>query len=255
MGIKIAIIGGTGGIGKWFADFLLGQGYSVQVAGRSGRPDPIRLAETSDVVIISVPMAATGDAIAQVGPHLKKDALLMDLTSVKEAPIAAMLTASRGEVIGCHPLFGPTVATMSGQNIVVCAARSEKWLPWWKKLLADQGAVITEMDPAEHDRLMAMVQGLNHLNTLAMGMVLRKKNIALPNLQHLTTPLFNAKTAILERVLTGNPALYADLLTQNSYLEELAGLYQEALRELIIKIKVRDREGLAAILTDTKLIL
>ncbi len=93
------------------------------------------------------------------------------------------------------------------------------------------------------------------LNTLAMGMVLRKKNIALPNLQRLTTPLFNAKTVILERVLTGNPALYADLLTQNSYLEELAGLYQEVLRELKIKIEDRDREGLAAILTDTKLIL
>ncbi len=255
MGIKIAIIGGTGGIGRWFADFLSRDGYSVQVVGRSEKPDPLRLAATSDVVIISVPMAATEETIARIGPHLKKNALFMDLTSVKDAPVAAMLTASCSEVIGCHPLFGPTAVTIAGQNVIICPARGERWLAWWKKLLADRGALITEMEPGEHDRLMAIIQGLNHLNTLAMGMVLRKKNIVLPQLQHLTTPLFNAKTTILERLLTGNAALYADLMTQNRYLGELVDLYEAALRELKVKIAARDREGLAAILADSKRIL
>lgn len=255
MGIKIGIIGGTGGMGRWFADLLIREGYAVAVAGRSGKPDLVYLAETSDVVIISVPMAVTDETIARVGPHVREEALLMDLTSVKEAPVKAMLAASSSEVIGCHPLFGPTTATMAGENVVICPARGDKWLSWWKTLLAGQGAVITEMAPEEHDRFMAVVQGLNHLNTLALGMVLRKKNITLPDLRHLTTPLFTAKAGILARVLTGNPALYADLFTQNSYLEELIELYDEALRELKSKIGARDREGLLAILTDTKMIL
>lgn len=252
MDIRVGIIGGTGGTGKWFADFLTRAGCQVEVSGRREGGDPTRLAETSHVVIIAVPMNVTEETIALVGPKMQEDALLMDLTSVKEKPVKAMLRASSCEVIGCHPLFGPNVDSIAGQNVVICPARSRQWLPWWKSLLQGQGAVITEMAPEEHDRLMAVVQGLNHLNTITMGMVMNKKNLSLGDVQGLTTPIFAAKAAILTRVLGNNPGLYADLLTQNDHLEEIVDIYEETLRELKTMIKDRDREGLVGLLTGLK---
>lgn len=255
MDIRIGIIGGTGGTGKWFADFLSRAGYQVEVSGRREGGDPDRLAGTSTVAIIAVPMNVTEETILRVGPKMQEGALLMDLTSVKEMPVKAMLQAARCEVIGCHPLFGPNVDTIAGQNVVLCPARADRWLPWWKSLLQGQGAVITEMAPREHDRLMAVVQGLNHLNTLTLGMVMDKRNLCLGDLQGLTTPLFDAKAAIMHRVLGNNPALYADLLTKNDHLEELVDLYEENLRELKIMIRGRDREGLLGLLTKLERVL
>ena len=128
----IGIVGGTGGIGKWFATFFAGEGYPVHVTGRStGMPLP-ELADRCRVVIVSVPIAATIDAIRRVGPHLPEESLLMDFTSLKEEPVREMLKATAAEVVGCHPLFGPDCPSLAGENVILCPGRGERWLSGWR---------------------------------------------------------------------------------------------------------------------------
>ena len=54
----------------------------------------------------------------------------MDLTSVKQRPMAAMMSAFPGEVVGTHPLFGPGEETIEGRTMVLCQGRGERWFQW-----------------------------------------------------------------------------------------------------------------------------
>jgi prephenate dehydrogenase len=244
----IGIIGGTRGIGEWFAAFFRGEGHPVHAVGRNkGMPLP-ELAATCRVVIVAVPIAATIDVIREVGPHLPEDALLMDLTSLKEEPVRAMLAASRAEVIGCHPLFGPDAPSLASQNIVLCPARGGRWLGFLQGIFVKNGARITVTAPAEHDRMMALTQGLTHLNTILMGLTLRDSGAEPSELAAFSTPVFRTKKAIIERVFGIRPELYAGILTGNPNIGEVIQIYERNLSLLKERILNRDAEGLAALL-------
>ena len=62
-------------------------------------------------------------ALAQVGPYLRPGALLMDVCSVKMAPVEWMLAAAPAdvEVLGIHPLLGPASsrAGILGSTVVL----------------------------------------------------------------------------------------------------------------------------------------
>src|SRR3972149_1337463 len=213
--IQIGIIGGTRGMGKWFADFLKSHGYRVHVSGRTTGMTAAEMAGSCQVVVVSVPIGVTGDVIAQVGPLLGAEHLLMDLTSLKAEPVEAMLRFSTAEVIGCHPLFGPQIASPEGLHIVLCPARTKKWLPWLRDALGRGGGTVIETTPEKTDELMAVVQGLNHVNTIMMGMVMSKIAAPLSQLDPFTTPIFAAKTKIVEKILMDNPLLHAEIICAN----------------------------------------
>ena len=245
---EIGIIGGTGGIGKWFAAFFAGAGYPVHVAGRyTGKPLP-ELAESCRVIIVAVPIAATLDVIRSVGPHLPKDALLMDFTSLKEAPVRAMLEATAADVIGCHPLFGPDCPSLAGQNIVLCPGRGDRWLKRIEEIFAKGGARVTVATPSEHDRMMALIQGLTHLDTVLMGLALRDAGAEPEALAAFSTPVFRTKQAIIEKVFTLRPEMYAEILTGNPALSEIIGRYEQNLSRLKELILHGDAAGLTALL-------
>ena len=168
--IQIGIIGGTRGMGKWFAVYLRGQGYRVHVAGRTYGMTRTEMAASCEVVVVSVPISVTVNIIEQIGPLMKEEGLLMDLTSLKAASVAAMVQSSTAEVIGCHPLFGPQIDSLENQHIVLCPVRPGKWLSWLTDILEKGGALLVETTPEKHDELMSVVQGLNHFNTIMMGL-------------------------------------------------------------------------------------
>ncbi len=70
-------------MGNWFAGFLKAEGYSVRAFGRKmGTADVNEMARACQVVVVSVPIGVTSTVIEKVGPHMREDALLMDLTSL-----------------------------------------------------------------------------------------------------------------------------------------------------------------------------
>ncbi len=231
--IEIGIIGGTRGMGNWFAGFLEAEGYRVRAFGRKmGTADVAEMARACRVVVVSVPISVTSAVIEKVGPHMRQDALLMDLTSLKLAPVKAMLESSVSEVIGCHPLFGPQIGSIAGQRIILCPARAKKWLPWLKDILGRNGALVVETTPEKHDQMMAIVQGLNHFNTIMMGLVLSRTGISISELMKFATPIFKTKMEILEKVFCQNPRLYAEIITMNPDICKLIEMYEESVAEL-----------------------
>jgi prephenate dehydrogenase len=230
---EIGVIGGTRGMGNWFARFLEKEGYAVSVCGRTvSEADIAKMADTCEVVVVSVPMGATDKVIAKVGPYMRKASLLMDLTSLKRDSVKTMLETSVSEVVGCHPLFGPRVRSIAGQHVILCPARAGKWLSWLTDIFERNGAFVLAATPEKHDKMMAIIQGLNHFNTIMMGLVLQKTGVSLSELLMFTTPAFRAKMEIMEGVFCQNPRLYADILTLNLEIHRHIDAYEENVAQL-----------------------
>ena len=227
----IGIIGGTGGIGRWFAGFFQEAGHTVHVSGRASGLRPREMAVACPVVIVSVPIDVTQAVIGELGPHMRRDSLLMDLTSLKSKPVSFMLESSVSEIIGLHPLFGPGVSSLEGQNIVFCPARGERWLPWVRETFAAKGANLVETTPERHDKIMAVVQALNHLDTIVLGLAIRRSGIAREILETFSTPLFRGKLAMIDKVFS-HPGLYTEIITANPHAAAMVGLYGEILEKV-----------------------
>jgi prephenate dehydrogenase len=224
----IGIIGGVGGIGRWFAAFFEKEGHAVHVSGRDTGLRPAEMAGACPVVIVSVPIGVTEAVIREVGPHMKTNSLLMDLTSLKKGPVRAMLETSSSEVIGLHPLFGPGVQSLEGQNIVLCPARGDRWPPWVRDVLGKGGANLIETTPERHDEIMAVVQALNHLNTLVLGLSIGEAGISREELERFSTPLFRARLAAVENLFS-HPQLYAEIIAGNPHAAEILDLHERAI--------------------------
>ena len=172
----------------------------------------------------------------------------MDLTSLKEEPVKAMLASSRAEVIGCHPLFGPDAPSLEGQNIVLCPARGGGWLGFLQGIFVKNGARITVTAPAEHDRMMAWVQGLTHLDTLLTGLTLRDSGVEPSELAAFSTPVFRTREAIAAKVFGPAPASTRPSSPENPNMPALLERFEKNLSRLKELVLNRDAEGLTALL-------
>ena len=247
----VGIIGGTGGMGRWLAEFFTQEGHPVLVSGRSRGPSLPEMAGTCPVVIVSVPIGATCDVIRKVGPLMKEGSLLMDLTSLKVEPMRAMLESSVSEVIGLHPLFGPAQPSLAGQNIALCPGRGENWLPRVRNLLENKGARIVETTPERHDEIMATVQGINHLDTIILGFFLREVGLDPAVLERFSTPILRTKMEIIQKVFS-RPALYAEIIAMNPYLRRMTQLFERTFAEMKLVTDKGNAEDLRKLIEQRK---
>ncbi|MDO8460001.1 MAG: prephenate dehydrogenase/arogenate dehydrogenase family protein [Nanoarchaeota archaeon] len=245
----ISIIGGRGKMGNIFAKAFTAKGYSVIISGRETEISPIEAAKKGDIVIVTIPISETEEIIKKIGPHVRTDALLTDFTSVKVYPCEAMKKYSKAEVIGGHPVFGPTV-TFNKQNFVLCPIRGDKYLTWYKEFLSSLDINVTVMTPEEHDKQMAVIQCLNQLSNFAFGRTLQKLNF---NIQSkITSPSYLLKLYGLGRVLDQDPGLYADIEVQNPYSKEVAAVFTKSAQELEGLIKKNNKTDLEKTITEIK---
>jgi len=219
-------------MGLWFKNFLAAQGLAVEVASRRTALTPAELARRADVLILSVPISAVEKLAAELGPLVREEGLLMDLTSLKAAALAAMTVGSRCEVIGAHPLFGPSAPGMAGQTVVLCPARGERWLPWLRGLLEGAGARVAISEPRRHDRMMAAVQGVTHFHTLAFALGLARLKLPLGELLAFATPNFKLKLKQAARLLRQDPTLYAEIEARNPDVPSALYILSRASTEL-----------------------
>jgi len=250
--MEIGIIGGRGDMGRWFARFFEQEGYTVHIADLEEGMSLAEMGARCSVVVVSVPISAAGEVIARIGPAMRKDALLMDITSLKVEPVEAMLRSAECDVIGTHPLFGPEVPSLDGYSFVLCPARTGdgRWLFWLRILLQEKGARLVETTPEHHDLAMSIVQSLNHFNTMAFGMVMDALGTDLQGLKPFTTPIFEEKIRIIKEVFSHNARMYSEILTRNPYLPAILDQYEATVGELKELIETRNAPTLRKRLQD-----
>lgn len=228
----IAIIGGEGGMGRSLNTLFSDLGHEVLSADLDTELRPKDAASTADVVIISVPIRDTRAVIEEIGPFVRKDALLMDVTSIKTDPMEAMLASTEASVLGTHPMFGPGVNTYQGQRVVICPGRGEQWLDWARQMFTARGLVITETTPAEHDSMMAIVQVLHHFKTQVLGLALSRAGAPLEETLRFTSPAYLLETYVTGRHFAQAPELYGPIEMLNPDSEQVIGVFQKAAADL-----------------------
>lgn len=134
---------------------------------------------------------------------------------------------------------------MEGQNVVLCPARAPRWLPRIKALFAEAGANVVEVTPERHDAAMAVIQGMNHLHSIEMALLVEESAFDLETLKDFSTPIFRKKVEILERILKNNPRLYVEIICGNPAVPLLLESYRKSLEALCEIVRTGDAEGLA----------
>ena len=226
----IGIVGSAGAYGRWLCRFFERR-MGLPVLGHdpadADGASPEALIERADVLLFAAPIRATAaliDDYAALAGGREAGRLWLDVTSIKQAPVAAMLR-SRAEVVGLHPMTAPPKApTLKGRVVVVCEARLSRWRPWLATLLDALEGEYVEATPERHDRVMALVQAMVHASHLAQAGVLRSYagTLGAPaGLMPFRSASFELDAAIAARILSLNPAIYEDIQFGNPYAGEV----------------------------------
>lgn len=261
----IAIIGGYGGMGKFFAELFSKEGYSVIITGPDKKKgettakeikaiyekDNTTAAKKADVVIVSVPMNSTIEVIKEVAPNMREGSLLMDFTSIKEEPCKIMQEyAPEGvEVIGTHPVFSHRVGSIEGQVFIVTPIRGEKWINWLKSFLIEHKARIYETTPKEHDETMAVVQGLTHFAYISIGKTLEEMDFDIKKSRNFASPIYELMLDMVGRILGQNPELYSSIQIQNPRTIEVHKRFINVAKKLSKAIEEKDEKTFKEIMS------
>lgn len=211
----VAIIGGHGKIGRLMARLFGDLGHRLLVVDTDTELRAEEAAAAADVTVISVPIDRTDAVVRTVGPHVRPEALLMDVTSLKAAPMQAMLESTQASVVGTHPMFGPSVHTLQGQRVVLCRGRGDAWADWVARSLTARGLVITETSAEHHDRVMSVVQVLTHFQTQVQGLTLARLGLPLSETLPFTSPAYLLELYVAARHFAQDPALYGPIEMRN----------------------------------------
>lgn len=244
----VGIVGDAGAYGRWLRHFFE-QRMGLTVIGRDPAGDTTlserELIERADVLVFSAPIRHTPALIeryAGLAAGAEQGRLWMDVTSIKSTPVAALLT-SQAEVVGLHPMCAPPkTPTMKGRALAICEARLERWRPWVESMLVATEAECVHAEPDEHDRIMALVQGLVHAGHMAQASVWRElapEVGGLAALQAFRTIGYELDTTVTRRMLAGNPAIYQDIQFENPHVAPM--LERLATHIATLRDRVRDR--------------
>jgi chorismate mutase/prephenate dehydrogenase len=250
---QIVIVGGRGRMGRVLSAMFGDLGHGVHALDLDDAPeDRAARLVAADVVVIAVPIADTLSVIDGVGPYVREDGLLMDITSVKSAPLARMLERTSASVIGTHPMFGPGVHSLQGQRVVLCAGRGDTWAAWVRQQLLASGLVLTECSAEQHDRLMAVVQVLTHFQTQVFGATLARLGLPLSESLRVTSPAYLLELYVAARHFAQDPRLYGPIEMLNPRSAEVTRAFAETAAEVASIVASGDQPAFDALFADVR---
>lgn len=231
----IAIVGGYGKMGRWFADLLKGAGHRVDVIDpSSGNGLVLEDAKWADAVIVSVPISRTGSVLQKLDEICKPETLIFDVASLK-SPFIDTLTdmGSRRRVCSVHPMFGPSAESMYERNVIVCDCGSPEAVDETMELLGNHGANVRQMPVADHDRYMSYVLGLSHAVNIAFFTVLDRSGIDFQDMKSVASTTFWKLMDTNESVALEDPYLYYEIQHMNANREQMLNEFDTAVHDVV----------------------
>ncbi len=257
--MKVTIIGGGGKMGQWLCHFLADEDFDVIVADKD--PEKLEVSYRSphiettqntgaavseaNIIIISVPINSFEKAVKDIAPHIRPGRIVLDITSFKAQPVAIMHKyIKKGLILGAHPLFGPNISSLGGQNIVFTPvnAKEKAFALEVKKYLEDRGAKVTLMEPEAHDRMMAVVQGLSHFVAIASADALSGLG-ELKGMKEVSTTTFNIFLNYIESVIGDDPELYAAIQMEHPEMPDIYKALTKSVEKLAGMVEKKDTQG------------
>ncbi|MGB5952767.1 MAG: bifunctional chorismate mutase/prephenate dehydrogenase [Ornithinimicrobium sp.] len=238
----VVIVGGSGAMGVMFGKMLRLSGYEVRVLDRGDWDRSDEILDGAGMVLISVPIHDTVEIIENL-PPLPPEALLVDITSVKQGPLHAMLAAHSGPVLGLHPMFGPDVESFAKQVVACCPGRGAEQSRWLVDQIRLWGARVHDVSAKDHDAAMGLIQALRHFSTFVYGSHLAHEDRSLADLLALSSPIYRLELMMVGRLFAQSPELYYDIITSSRASLELFESYHARFGEALELLRTDDRDG------------
>jgi prephenate dehydrogenase len=216
----VGIIGARGGFGKWLSELWSSHTVSLIASDIDSEISNTEVVRRARIVFVCVPISVTREVLEEIEPELTADHLLVDLTSVK-TPFLEILSRLPTEVLSLHPMFAPTVGSGHGQSCVSCAIRSGHRSRHVTALFSDRGVRMIPMEPGEHDRMMAVVQGLTHFQAISAAHCMMRLGFDVQESIDVSSPVYRLRLAMIGRILGHDPRLYAEIQTYNPYIPDV----------------------------------
>ena len=236
----VGVIGGRGAFGQWCVQLFEAHGHPVQISDINTPLSNAELIRSSAIVVVAVPIGATAAVLREVSEHVGASALVVDLTSVK-TPFVDLLSRIPTEVLSLHPMFSPRLRDPRGQVCVACGpigvTGGSKYV---EELLVDVGLDIVRMTYDEHDRTMAVVQGLTHLQSLAAAHCLAALGFDPGASLAVASPVYQIRMAMIGRVVAQDPRLYAEIEMFNPYVKAVLKQLESSQKRLTTLIEQCD---------------
>ena len=256
--MKVAIIGGSGKMGRWFADFLLKDGKEVIITGRNEKKlleakqqlgsveiaTNMEVVKGADVVLISVPIDSFEEVVKQLPPYLHSKQIIIDITSIKVFPVETMHKYKKtGTVLGTHPVFGPGAKDIQNQNFVLTPTNDkERTLAQKvKQYLETRGARATLMTPQEHDEMMAVILGLSHFIAIVSADTLLSFD-KLKQMEAIGGSTYKVLLTLAEGVISEDPEFYASLQMNLPKMTEIEESFRKRSKIWADIVKNKDRQ-------------
>ena len=234
----IGIIG-FGRFGKLTARYLA-EDFEVFVFNRTEKSDEIKKCGAREaslkkvcqqkIVIVCVPISTFKEILVEIGPLLKKGAVVVDVCSVKVYP-AQWMKASLPEtvsILATHPIFGPDSASdsLTGHKIFLSPIRiGEEPYQKIKTYLASKELVLIESTPEDHDEQIAVSLALTH----TIGRTLSEFGAAQLDID---SEGYKRLLHILEVVENDTWQLFYDMHRYNPYALEKRTRFMQALQKI-----------------------
>ncbi|MGP1832685.1 bifunctional chorismate mutase/prephenate dehydrogenase [Shewanella frigidimarina] len=239
----VVVVGGQGKLGQLFSQMLVLSGYEVKSIDRNDWQDAAAIFDGAGLVIVTVPINVTCEVIRDKLTQLPENCILADLTSIKEAPLTAMLAAHKGPVVGLHPMFGPDVGSLAKQVVVVCHGRHQEAYQWLLQQIEIWGARIVEAEAERHDKAMQLVQAMRHFSTFVYGVNLCKEEADIGNLLQFSSPIYRLELAMVGRLFAQDPELYADIIFAQPGSQHAISDYLDNYRDALTMLQTGNRQA------------
>ncbi|PML52867.1 bifunctional chorismate mutase/prephenate dehydrogenase [Vibrio lentus] len=237
---SVVIVGGNGQLGGLFGRMFKLSGYEVKILGSQDWDRADEILDNAGLVVVTVPIHLTEGVIAMLG-NLPSDCILCDLTSIKSKPLQAMMNMHQGPVVGLHPMFGPDVPSLAKQVIVYSDGRGSESYQWLLNQFGIWGASLCQMDAAEHDHGMTLIQALRHFTSFAYGLHLSKENPNIDQLLKLSSPIYRLEIAMVGRLFAQDPNLYGDIILSSDENIEMIRRFHSRFGEALEILDGKDK--------------
>ncbi len=252
LGKNLTIIGGSGGMGKVFGEFFKRNGFKITIYARNLERLKIVAHEfdinyessleesvkDADIILVSIPITSTVSMIQKISPLLKKNALLMDITSLKNMVVNTMQKIIKVYPINClslHPMFGPGIKDMKNYVMIVLkVGGTENYDDLVNELITLfelNGLIITESTPEIHDRRIALTLGVPHMFNILFLNLIRRSKEPLTELTKYTGTTFLLQKVFAESIIQRERDMFAEIQIENQEFHKVLNLLESLIKE------------------------
>ncbi len=258
------IIGGSGNMGKWFAEFshTLGHRVTIQDQVKSDNINPDWSFKTdlkesikgAQVIILATPMMITNEILKDIA-DTNSDAIVIEICSLK-SPVKEGVEYAKSKginLVSLHPMFGPNTEFLSGKNLILCAtATNDQSYEKVKKFISNTPINLIEIPFIEHDKYMRYILGSSHLINLIYARLMDNSSIDLSTLEKVAGTTFQNQIDVTRTVVDENVDLYFEIQILNDSTNILFGELNKIIGEFEVALAKKDREDFVKMMSKSK---